>query len=163
MPSKPDTAASVSLREITAETVGAVCDLSVSPAQRSYVAPNAVSIAQAYFEPGAWFRAVYADDAPVGFVMLFDPNQPGAASDEDLRANEVDLWRFMIDHHYQGHGFGRRALDLVRDHVRALGPVDRLLASYVPGPDGPETFYLRYGFAKTGRMQGDEVEIWIAP
>jgi hypothetical protein len=25
------------------------------------------------FNPGGWFRAVYAGDRPVGFVMLFNP------------------------------------------------------------------------------------------
>jgi len=66
----------VSLREVTAETVRAVCALDVSPDQRGYIAPNAVSIAQAHFEPKSWFRAVYVDDTPVGFAMLHeDPEQ----------------------------------------------------------------------------------------
>jgi hypothetical protein len=31
-----------------------------------------------YFEPKAWFRAIYADETPVGFVMLFDdPDEAG--------------------------------------------------------------------------------------
>lgn len=50
----------VSLHEITADTVRAVCALEVSPEQRGFVAPNAVSIAEAHFEPRAWFRAIYA-------------------------------------------------------------------------------------------------------
>ena len=32
----------------------------------------AFSIAEAHFSPLAWFRAVYAGDTPVGFVMLSD-------------------------------------------------------------------------------------------
>ena len=56
----------VTLREITAETVRAICNLDVAPEQRGYVAPNAVSIAQAHFQPRAWFRAVYAAETPVG-------------------------------------------------------------------------------------------------
>jgi diamine N-acetyltransferase len=42
----------------------------VRPEQRGYVAPNAISIARGHFEPRAWFRAVFADETPVGFVML---------------------------------------------------------------------------------------------
>jgi diamine N-acetyltransferase len=38
----------------------------VSDEQRSYVAPVAVTIAQAHFEPSANFRVVYAGDRPVG-------------------------------------------------------------------------------------------------
>ena len=48
----------VTLREITGDTVRTICALRVAPAQERLVAPNAVSIAQAHFEPGAWFRAI---------------------------------------------------------------------------------------------------------
>ncbi len=59
-----DPARAVSLREVTADTVRAICKLEVAPAQRGLVAPNAVSIAQAHFEPAAWFRGIYAGDEP---------------------------------------------------------------------------------------------------
>lgn len=136
----------VSLREITSETVRAVCALEVRPEQRGYVADNAVSIAQAYFEPKAWFRAVYADETPVGFVMLF----------QDVGAEEYFLWRFMIAGEHQGRGHGKRALDLVAEHVRGLPGASELLSSYVPGDDGPRDFYLRYGFVETGRVEEGE-------
>ena len=51
----------VELREITSETVRAICELEVAVDQRSFVAPNAVSIAEAHFTPGHWMRAIYAD------------------------------------------------------------------------------------------------------
>ena len=73
--------APVSLREITADTVRTICALRVTPAQERLVAPNAVSIAQAHFEPAAWFRAIYAGDEPVGFAMLFDPTRAVAPED----------------------------------------------------------------------------------
>ena len=41
----------VSLREVNADTVRAICRLDVSEEQKHFVAPNADSIAQAYFEP----------------------------------------------------------------------------------------------------------------
>ena len=71
----------VTLREITAETVRAVCKLEVAPAQRALVAPNAFSIAQAGFEPAAWFRAISAGDLIVGFTMLYDPTRTAVADD----------------------------------------------------------------------------------
>ena len=39
----------VTLREITANSVRAICQLSVRDEQQKFVAPNAMSIAQAYF------------------------------------------------------------------------------------------------------------------
>jgi diamine N-acetyltransferase len=142
-------ATTVTLREVTADTVRAICALEVRPEQRGYVAPNAVSIAQAYFQPRAWFRAVYAGDGPVGFVML----------DENPEQGEYYLWRFMIAGEHQGRGYGRAALDLVVDHVRARPGATELRSSYVPGEHGPREFYLAYGFQETGEVEGQEVVI----
>jgi diamine N-acetyltransferase len=142
----------VTLRELTGETVRAICDLEVAPEQRGYVAPNAVSIAQAYFEPKAWFRAVYAGETPVGFVML----------ELDTAAKEYFLWRFMIAAEHQRRGYGRQALDLVVDHVRRLPGATKLVSSFVPGEHGPRGFYLGYGFVETGEVHGGERVIELA-
>ena len=140
------TDATVTLREVTAETVRAVCALEVASTQRGYVAPNAVSIAQAHFEPKAWFRAVYAGEEPVGFVMLH----------EDTEKPEYFLWRFMVAAQHQGKGYGRRALDLVVEHVRSLPGARVLGSSFVPGEHGPQAFYVRYGFVETGEVDEGE-------
>ena len=66
----PTPQSQVTLKEITADTVRTICNLSVREDQKKFVAPNAVSIAQAYFSEYAWFRAIYADETPIGFVML---------------------------------------------------------------------------------------------
>jgi diamine N-acetyltransferase len=155
----------VTLREITSDTVRAITALEVSSKQHGTVASNSVSIAEAHFNKGAWFRAIYADDVPVGFVMLFDPTLPDVEPRDDLEPGDAGLWRFMIDHRYQGQGYGRKALDLVLAYVRSRPGIRRLLSSYVPGKHGPEAFYLNYGFSKTGRLRNKdrEVEIWIAP
>jgi diamine N-acetyltransferase len=142
----------VTLREITGETVRAVCRLEVAPEQRGYVAPNAVSIAQAHFEPKAWFRAVYAGEEPVGFVMLF----------EDTEKPEYYLWRFMVAAEHQGKGYGKRALDLVVERARGLPGATELLSSYVRGEHGPQGFYLGYGFEETGEVEEGEHVIRLA-
>ena len=68
----PQDQATVSLREITAQTVGPVMRLSVAESQKGFVATNAVSLAQALFAPEAWYRAIYSGEELVGFVMLED-------------------------------------------------------------------------------------------
>jgi diamine N-acetyltransferase len=141
----------VSLREVTAETVHTICRLDVSEAQKHFVALNSISIAQAYFEPKAWFRAIYADETPVGFVMLYDdPEEPN-----------YFLWRYMVDERYQKLGIGKRAMDLLLEYVRSRPGARELRLSCHPGEDGPEPFYRRYGFTLTGRMLGDEAEMRI--
>jgi diamine N-acetyltransferase len=141
----------VSLHEVTAETVRVICRLDVSEEQKHFVAPNAVSIAEAYFEPKAWFRAIYADDSPVGFVMVYD----------DPEVPEYFLWRYMIDARYQKLGFGKRAMDLLITHVRTRPGARELKLSCHPGEEGPEPFYRKYGFALTGEWMGSEAVMRI--
>lgn len=139
----------VSLREVTKETVRGICNLKVRDNQNKFVAPNAVSIAQAYFFDTAWFRAIYADDTPVGFIML----------EKNTEKPEYFLWRMMIDARYQGEGFGREAMLLLIDHVRSLPNAAELITSCVPGEGSPEGFYSKLGFRRTGKMYDEEVEM----
>lgn len=131
----------ISLREVTKETVRAICRLEVTPEQRGFVAPNAVSFAEALFSPDvAWFRAVYEGEVPVGFVMLSDdPSKP-----------EYYLWRFMIDAAHQRRGLGSRALELVIEYVRTRPGARELLTSIVPGEGSPGPFYESLRFTYTG-------------
>ena len=135
----------VELREITQDSLRAVLDLAVEPEQQPYVATNARSIAEAHFEPRAWFRAVHADDVAVGFVMAFrDPPK------------EFWVWRFMIDASHQGNGYGRRALELLVGEARQDG-VKEMKLSYHPGEHSPHSFYTRFGFVDTGDVEDGEI------
>lgn len=142
--------ARVTLREITSDTVTAICKLSDSlpEEQNKMVAPNAVSIAQAHFAEHAWFRAIYADETPVGFVMLWD----------DPEKAEYFLWRLMIAGPHQRKGYGRRAIEQLVDYVRTRPDATELKASYVPIDGGPKAFYHKLGFQETGEvMHGEHV------
>lgn len=143
----------VTLVEITADTVRAVCKLAVAPGQENFVAPNAVSLAQALFSDAAWYRAVHADGELVGFVMLEDetlrpepPAEPG-----------IFLWRLMIADGHQGRGIGREVIRLVLEHVRSRPGVRKFGTSYVPKPGGPGPFYEGLGFVPTGEIDDGEV------
>ena len=145
----PRVDAEVSLREVTRDTVWTVCNLHVSKEQEQFVAPNAFSIAQAHFSREAWFRAVYADEVPVGFVMLA----------QVLDRGSYYLWRFMIDERYQKKGYGKKALQLVIAHVRLMPFADELTLSYHKGDGSPRPFYEKLGFRDTGKMLGSEYEM----
>jgi diamine N-acetyltransferase len=136
----------ITLREINSETVRTICDLNVREDQRGLVAPNAVSIAQAHFSDKAWFRAIYAEETPVGFIMLHD----------DAEKGEYFLWRMMIDARYQGMGFGRRAMEIFIDYVRSRPGAKELLTSVVQEEGSAQGFYERIGFELTGAYEGEE-------
>jgi len=152
----------VTLREITFETVREIISLRVNSEQSRCVAPNATSIAEGLLNPGGWIRAIYAGEAPAGFVMLLDPKVAGAKTRSPIDNASVYLWRLMVDHRFQKQGYARRALDLVCDHARSVGAT-RLITSFVPGENGPECFYLKYGFTRTGltRANGTEPELQL--
>lgn len=131
---------SVQLREITKDTVRDICALKVRDDQKGYVATNALSIAQAHFEPTAVFRAIYLGERPIGFVQWRDGETPGT----------VSLWRFMIDGAYQMAGHGRAALALALVEMKSSG-FETVETSVVLGPRSPLNFYLAQGFAEIGR------------
>jgi diamine N-acetyltransferase len=147
----------LTLREVTKETVRDICRLKPSPHQERFVAPNSVSIAQAYFQKEAWFRGIYADDTPVGFLMLEDWSEVEGATPELYNgAPYVYLWRFMVDARYQGLGFGRRALEAAIARAKTKPGVKQMLLSYVPGEGSPDTLYRACGFEPTGEVEHGE-------
>lgn len=135
----------ITLREITRDNLRDILRLQVAPHQERFVASNAFSLAEAHFEPDLpWFRAIYAGDLPVGFLML----------EYDKEDTSYNLWRFMIDARYQGHGYGRKALELLFAHVKTLPGADELYLHCVPGEGGPGPFYEKMGFVYTGEEEG---------
>ena len=154
LPATPD----VHFQRITAKTVIPICKLSetLTPQQRKMVADNAYSIAQAHFSENVWMRAVYADDVPIGFIML----HIGSDYDDGIDCPGVFLWRLMIAGPYQGKGYGRKVMDRLFAHLRSLG-VTELYTSCGVGEASPEGFYKGLGFAPTGETYDDEIELRI--
>jgi diamine N-acetyltransferase len=144
----------LSLREISEENRAAVEGLAVTGEQSHYVAGVRESIQEASELPDAkpWYRAVYADDEPVGFVMISD----GITVDNPEYVGPYYLWRLLVDHRFQGRGYGSGALDLVVRHVRTHPDARVLLTSHVVGPRSPAPFYLHYGFRPTGEVHEGE-------
>ena len=129
----------INLREITSKNLKSIIDLNVKEDQKDYVASNSVSIAQGHYAKSAWFKGIFSDDLPVGFVML------DLIEEED----KCFLWRFMIDCKYQGKGFGKIALTQVIDYVRSLNLYTDIKTSYVPAENGAGGFYKNFGFIES--------------
>lgn len=142
----------ITLREITADNAEAVLSLRTTPAQERFVSSVADSLAEAAVQPqgNPWFRAVYADEQPVGFVMLSWDVEP---SPPEINGPWF-LWKLLIDHRHQGRGHGREVVRQVVELVRAQGATE-LLTSHVPGEGGPAGFYARLGFVPRGDVDPD--------
>ena len=147
------TAGTVTLREITDANRDAVRALHVAPGQERFVGGVTASIEEATATPEAkpWYRAIYAGDEPVGFVMLSWDVTPSPGI-----LGPWFLWRLLIDERHQRHGYGREALSQIVALVREAGATE-LLTSYQPGDGEPWPFYERFGFRPTGQTDGTEI------
>jgi diamine N-acetyltransferase len=135
----------VSLQSIDDANRKTIEALRVSPLQERFVASVAESLVEAIEDPGgrAIYWAVYADEIPVGFVMISDEvDGPGYIPQY--------LWRLLIDERYQRRGYGTAALDLVAEYFRRRPGVAVMWTSCGEGEGGPLRFYERYGFEQTG-------------
>jgi diamine N-acetyltransferase len=136
--------ATLRIVEIDPDNVIAACRLTVRPEQEPYVAPVAISLAEAYANrQAAWPRLVYDGDRPVAFVMAgFDPDSP-------IDFFRCGIWRLNVAAGQQGKGYGRFAVQAVLDEARRRGQ-RRATVLWKPGEHSPEGFYLRLGFRPTG-------------
>lgn len=137
----------VHLRELTRENWEEAIQLKVAEAQRSFVAPNIYSIAEAKFMTNMQPFAIYADERMVGFVMYgLDPDD-----------NNYWIYRLMIDEKQQGKGYARAAMTEVLERLKALPDCREIVLGYKPGNDGAAKLYQRLGFTTSGEMLFGEI------
>lgn len=136
------------LRAITEQNYQKILDLSTGAGQEEFVARNVRSLAQAWvFRDRARPYALYEGEEPVGFIML------------DWRPEKkwVEIWRLMIDHRFQGKGYGRAAVRKALEFLRESGLFDKVQINYVEENQGAKHLYRSMGFQETGAMEGNEV------
>jgi diamine N-acetyltransferase len=144
------------LKEITYDNLREVIKIydTLSEQDKSHVAPNMYSLAEAYINyPNAWPRAIEVDNKVVGFVMLGLDNY--IAPEEDWPV--YFLWRFMVGTEFQGKGYGKEVLDLIvkkcKDENRRYCYVSCTLKDPMP-----YAMYIKYGFEDTGKEdEGEQI------
>jgi diamine N-acetyltransferase len=138
----------ITLREITRDNWLECVRLKVAPEQESFVASNGVSLAQSKYEPEWIPLAIDSDDDMVGFVIY------GVSSDEGKHW----ILRVMVDRRYQGKGYGRAAMRLLLDRLRAIPGCDEVAISYEPENELARQLYATCGFRETGEViEGETV------
>jgi GNAT superfamily N-acetyltransferase len=142
----------VEFREITDHNRDDVVAIHAGPAEGRYVPSVANSLEEAAETPegNPWYRAVYLEGEPVGFVMLswdVTPEPPHIIG-------PWFLWRLIVDERHQRRGIGRAIVDEVVSLIRAEGATE-LLTGHGMGEGDPGGFYERLGFAPTGEFDPD--------
>ena len=149
------------LRKVDEKNIWKIVGLSVREDQKNFVATNTQSILQAYTTITSGGVAlpfgIYEEDELVGFVMFgFDGYEEG---DPDYIKGSYGIWRFMIDEHFQGKGYGRKALEVSLDYLRSFpcGEAKLCWLSYEPENTVAKKLYSSAGFQETGDVIGGEV------
>lgn len=147
----------VELRPVEHAHLRTIWELEVAEDQRNLVASNLVTLAQGPYEGGAYPMGIWDGDTLVGFLSVIDMRE-NLHLDEDDEPEAAYLWRFMVAADNQRKGYGRAALEKLRDWVRARD-LRRIFVSAVPENEVAIALYEAVGFARTGRVVDGEVEL----
>lgn len=150
----------ITLRKITLENRRSIFNLEVSEDQQRYVASNLSSVASCYVlatNGGHPFPfAIYANEQPVGFVMLTygitGYELPSIANDSYC------ILRLMIDKKYQNQGYGREALKKTLEFIGTFpaGPARYCWIPYSTDNFTAKKLYESFGFRDNGEICNDE-------
>jgi diamine N-acetyltransferase len=138
----------IQLKKLSPKNLKSCLDLydTLDSVQKKQVAPNAVSLAQAYVHPDvAWPRVLVENDRVVGFIML----ELDAKDIPEYNRPGHYIWRMMIGKQYQNKGYGTQTLDLIKNKCQKEG-LKSLYVSCSMGHDMPYQFYINNGFMDTG-------------
>lgn len=124
-----------------------VIDLKVADEQKSFVASNVFSLAQAKAYPECVCLAIYCDDVLVGFTMYC----------MDFDDKEYWIYRLMIDEKFQGKGYGKAAMEELIDRIKQDRAYHVIYLSFEPENERAKRLYEKLGFVADGRVIDGEV------
>ena len=136
----------VHLERLTRDNWRQVITLDIADDQRRFLETPSVlyGVAEVQFHPTCTPYAVYDGDTVVGFAVYgYTPEDPAR------------WWipLILIDHRYQGKGYGRAAMQAIIGSIRQQAPDCREIAlSYKPDNVAAERLYLSLGFEKTNEV-----------
>lgn len=152
----------IEFKEITNDNVADICALEVFEHQKSFVAPNVLSLAEAYayINEGLFAKpfGIYSNSLLIGFILMgygadSDPDEPAIANGNYI------LWRLMIDKKFQGKGYANPVLQAAIGYIRTFpaGKADYVWLSYERENVHAKNIYEKFGFRENGEMCGEEI------
>lgn len=127
----------MTFQNITEENYKECLNLKVGKSQTDFVGSNATSLAKAYvFKELVTPLAIYEEDIMIGFLLLRHTQNP----------ENCFLWEFMIDEQHQSKGYGKQALHLLIEWVKANTASHSLTTTYKWGNVWAEQLYKKAGF-----------------
>lgn len=149
----------IELRKITDDNFNECIKLEPKEEQKSYVASNISSLAEAYValtnnEGIPMPYAIYNNDIMVGFIMFVY-----IEAVDDTDENTYWVCRLMIDKGYQGKGYGKETMTKALELIRTFpyGKSSAVYLSYEPENVVAKTLYASLGFVETGEVEDGEL------
>ena len=149
----------IELRKITFDNFDECIKLETTEEQKSFVASNIRSLAQAYValtnkECIPMPYAICHNDIMVGFIML-----SYAEADENEDEPAYWVWRLMIDKEYQGKGYGKEAMVTALELIKTFpcGEASTVYLSYELDNIVAMALYKSLGFVETGKIEEGEM------
>lgn len=139
------------LKTITKDNWIKTISLKVREDQVKFVASNAVSLAQLNFLENFHAKGIYYGEEMIGFTLY--------GLDED--DHEYWIYRMMIDQKHQGKGYGKEAVRLVIEDIRAMKEPHHqtITLSYEPDNEHAKRIYEKMGFQEIDGLviEGEQV------
>lgn len=133
----------INFRKIDKSNYNTCISLKVGEHQTNYVASNAFSLIQSFYEDELYPLGIYNGDEMIGF-LLYD-------YDEELKGWSFS--RFMIDIKHQNKGFGSKALEKFLDYFHNKFPKENLYTSAEIDNEVAIKLYEKYGFIKKNSFE----------
>lgn len=135
------------LRPVDRDNWRAVAGLRVHASQEDFVASGSYYLALCCYGQVWKPLAVVLDGQVIGFMMWAVDPQDGACW----------LGGITIDAAYQGHGYGKSAVQEALRSLHAAHGFDQFALSYNPDNTHARRLYARLGFVESGEMEDDEL------
>lgn len=128
----------INFKEIDKSNYNTCINLKVGEHQKNYVASNAISLVQAFYEEELYPIGIYNDEEMVGFILY----------DYDKELEGWSFSRFMIDINHQNKGYGSKALEKFLEFFHNKYEEENLYTSVEIDNEVAMKLYEKYGFNK---------------
>lgn len=133
----------INFRKIDKSNYNTCINLKVADHQKDYVASNAISLVQAFYEEELYPIGIYNNEEMVGFILY----------DYDKELEGWSFSRFMIDINHQNKGYGSKALEKFLEFFHNKYEEENLYTSVEIDNDVAMKLYEKYGFNKKNSFE----------
>ncbi len=137
----------IKLVKIDRMNLSSVLKLKIYSNESEFVAPNSISLSEAYVEEGLFPRAIELNGKVIGFIMF------------GQWEGETSFWitRLMIDKNFRGKGYAKEAIQLAVEQLINTKNCSKISISFEPENIVARKLYTSLGFIDTGHLIEDEL------